>query len=274
MILKSNGSLLAAATLFGGVMAIAGAVHATSIGVQFTETGDGKTVPVPAATSAGYGSYAQANWNQISGPNSGSTYTGSITAPMNSAGAASTGITFSYAGVHEFNQGASSGAPANGNEDLLSGAAVVESSSSPATLSFSGLGSGTYSLLVYTDYQGNGTNAYGAKFSVNGGSGSYVLEQDAAAFYATPTFTSNPAATAAGVSKVSNYLLFTNLTPVSGTISISYEENSAVSGGTGHIGVNAIQLVTPAVPEPAPLALLAIGGLGLVLLRRKARAMA
>ena len=59
MILKSNGSVLAAAGLFGGVMAVAGAAHATSIGVQFYQSASGSNAALKPTQSAGYGAYAQ-----------------------------------------------------------------------------------------------------------------------------------------------------------------------------------------------------------------------
>ena len=289
MILKSNGSILAAAALFGGVMAAATAVHASPIGVQFKETGNGDTVelnnsvattgPVQNLT-AGYGSYAQNNWNEVAGSGS-SSYTSA-----NPIALAGTTITLSISNAHKFNRangvesvnngGAGSSASPTANEELLSGGLENDSGGTPTTIEFQNVAAGTYNLVLYTAFQGNGSYAGAVGFSVNGGPDTYIVEQDGAAFYPNDTFVTNPTTNVADLStaSVSNYLLFNNVSPLNGNITISYGKyasGTVANDGNGN-AVDAVQLSS--VPEPAPLALLALGGLGLLLLRRKIRASA
>ena len=142
MILKSNGLILAAAALFGGVMAVAGAVHATSIGVQFYNASTTNSVALTAGQIAGAGSYAQSNWNVASSANDvfytdaggSGAYKGSLSTLADgstgatSVGADGTSVTFNYSDAHKFFQGytiGASGDPSNTTTDanaiLMSG---------------------------------------------------------------------------------------------------------------------------------------------------------
>jgi hypothetical protein len=286
MILKSNGSVLAAAVLIGGTMAMAGAVHAAPIGVQFKETGNGDTVELNNAVStvgpvqnltAGYGSYAQDNWNEVAGSGSSSF---SSSSPIALAG---TAITLSISNAHKFNQangvtsvnngGAGSTASPTANEELLSGGLENDSGGTPTVIEFSNVPTGSYDLVLYTAFQGNGSYAGAASFTINGGAPVYAVEQDGAAFYPSDTFVSNPQSNPANLStsSVSNYLLFQNVTPVSGNITISYGKyaSGTVASDSNGNAVDAVQLSS--VPEPATLALFGAAGVGLMLLRRKNR---
>ena len=106
MILKSNGSLLAAAALFGGVMAVAGAAHATSIGVQFLDATNGFGDNPVTGSVAGAGGYTQSVWNEVKiADHNGSTisqttypWTATGLTVTDSAGNTSP-ITFSYSSV-------------------------------------------------------------------------------------------------------------------------------------------------------------------------------
>ncbi len=288
MILKSNGSLLAAAALFGGVMAVAGAAHATSIGVQFVNASNTNSVALTAAQVAGAGSYAQSNWNVASSANQTSytdaggsaAYEGSLstltdgTTAATSVGANGGSVTFNYSDIHKFFTGytiGASGDPSNTTTDanaiLMSGA--VENDTNSATkatvLEFGNVAPGSYNVVLYNVWQAS--NEFQA--SVNGGAPVDVWEQAGQTFGAespNETWVTNPNPSAS--TDVSNYLVFNNISPDSnGNISLAFLKNSSSLAGSE--GVNAIQLVS--TPEPAPLALLALGGLGLMLLQRKTR---
>lgn len=292
MILKSNGSLLAAAALFGGVMAVAGTVHATSIGVQFYDTADGSNAALTASQSAGYGSYAQSNFNTYNAANASvqgsapySTY-GSMSTLVSSSGAASVGanggsVTFSFAGGHKFNHtsGVFKSATATANATLTSDGIENDSHgiSAATTATFGNVASGEYSVLVYIPWNiptasGNPEVTY-VHLTVAGAStqAAYFNEQQASEFYANPVFMTNPnPTTPSGTADLSNYALFTGISPdANGNITISLDKPSGTSYQPS-IGMDAFQLVSAAaVPEPATLALFGAAGAGLLLLSKR-----
>lgn len=296
MILKSNGSLLAAAALFGGVMAIAGAVHATSIGVKFSETGDGLTYPSFTGTAGvttangGSGNYAQANWNNVAGEEGVKITSGSVATLTDSTGATALGaggnnITFGYSTAHYFNAtksvqngsvaGTTNPATPTLDQQLVSGA-IENDEGTAATATFGNVNPGSYTVVLYTVFQGSGAYSGGADFSINGGTAVTILEQSGNSTASTgfdaasPTaWMSNPGASSTA-SAVSNYLVFTGVTPdANGNIAVSWKKDSLGGVDSYGNGVDAVQLVS--VPDPAPLVLTALGGLGLMLLRRKTR---
>ena len=290
MILKSNGSLLAAAALFGGVMAVAGAAHATSIGVQFYDTADGSNAALTASQTAGYGSYAQANFNTYNASGAYESagtyvYSGSVPTLMDSTGAASVGanggsVTFSFANGHKFNHtsGGFKSATASANATLTSDGIENDSHgiSAATTATFGNVASGKYSVLVYIPWNiptlnGNPEVTY-VHLTVAGAStqAAYFNEQQASEFYSNPVFMTNPnPATPSGTANLSNYALFTGISPdANGNITISLDKPSGTSYGPS-IGMDAFQLVSAPVPEPATLALFGAAGAGLLLLSKR-----
>ena len=290
MILKSNGSILAAAALFGGVMAVAGAVHATSIGVQFYDTADGSNAALTPTQSAGYGAYAQANFNTYNASGayeSAGTYvfSGSISTLVDASGAASVGanggsVTFSFANGHKFNHtsGSFNSATATPNMTLMSDGIENDSHgiSAATTATFGNVAPGKYSLLVYIPWNiptlnGNPEVTY-AQLTVTGSStqSANFNEQQASEFDSNPVFVTNPnPATPSGTTDLSNYALFTGISPdANGNITISLDKPSGTSYGPS-IGMDAFQLVSAPVPEPATLALFGAAGVGILLLSKR-----
>ncbi len=290
MILKSNGSVLAAAALLGGVIATAGAVHATSIGVQFYDTADGSNAALTASQSAGYGGYAQANFNTYDGAGayeSAGTYifSGSVSTLVDSTGATSVGanggsVTFSFANGHKFEHtsGGFKTATATPDTTLMSDGLENDSHgiAAASTATFGNVASGKYSVLVYIPWNipllnGNPEVAY-IHLTVAGAStqSAYFNEQEASAFDSNPVFMTNPnPSSASGTADLSNYALFTGISPdANGNIVISIDKPSGTTYGPS-IGMDAFQLVSAPVPEPATLAIFGAASAGVMLLSRR-----
>lgn len=158
--------------------------------------------------------------------------------------------------------------PAN---NLLSGWLIDISSE---TVTLNGLtDNGTYQLYLYGEPGAYSTwgdgNSRGTMFSITTGSGApavgsnaYTL-QKALAGSAAGTFTEN-----------TNYVIFNATANAAGTLGITW---TVTPGGTvqavgenGESGsFNGLQLVSTPVPEPLTLGLLSIGGMGLLLLKRR-----
>ncbi len=287
MILKSTGRMIAAAACLGGAMAIAPIVNASSIGVKFAETGDGYTFPTFAGTAGvttangGSGNYAQGNWNNLAGEEGTKITSGSLTSLTDNTGATALGaggndITFAYTTAHYLNATKSvtstNNATSTPDQQLVSGA-IENDEGTPATAEFSNVAPGTYSVVIYTLFQGSGAYSGGANFSINGGTAVTLLEQSGTAFSipATTAWMSNPGATSTS-SGVSNYYVFSGISPdASGNVTLSWFKNSLGGVDGNGNGLAAIQLVSATTPEPASLALLAAPAIGLLLVRRKAR---
>jgi hypothetical protein len=279
MILKSNGSVLAAAALLGGVIATAGAVHATSIGVQFLDANNGfGNNPVNGST-AGAAGYTQSVWNGISVADHNGNTTSQTKYPWaatglalnDSSGSAST-ITLSYSSVgtqatntyYEYPQTP----PVTAQEKLLSGSIIAFGAG--GYVQFGNVPTGNYTLVAYLASQfgngPNGTSGEVAGFSVNGGSAVQAGEQDGEDFtLSSDTFTTSSSPTS---SSTVNYLVFQNVAPDgNGNITLNFKDMSGTAAA-----IDAVQLIEPAstsTPEPATLALFAAGGLALVALKRR-----
>ena len=282
MILKSNGLILAAAALFGGVMAVAGAVHATSIGVQFLDAGNGFGDNPVNGSVAGAGGYTQSVWNEVTVADHNGSSTSKTTYPWAATGLTVTDsagntspITFSYSSVgtqstntyYEYPQTP----PVTTQEKLLSGSII--SFGAGGYVQFGSVPTGSYTLVAYVASQfgngPNGTSGEVAGFSVNGSGAIQTGEQDGEDFTLSGDVfsTSSSPTSATNV----NYLVFPNITPDSnGNITLNFKDISGTAAA-----LDAVQLVGPpstSTPEPATLGLFMAGGIALLVAKRRGRA--
>ncbi len=278
MILKANGSLLAAA-LFGGVIAVAGAAHATSIGVQFLDSPNGEGNNPINGSVVGAAGYTQSVWNGITVADHNASSVSQATYPWTATGLAvkdtSGGIspiTFSFSSVgtqatttyYEYPQTP----PVTAQEKLLSGSII--SFGSGGTVEFGSVPTGSYTLVAYLASQfgngPNGTSGEVAGFSVNGGTAVQAGEQDGKDFTLGGDVFSTSSTPSS--STTVNYLVFQNVTPDSnGNITLNFKNISGTAAS-----LDAVQLIEPppaSTPEPATLGLFLAGGLALVVAKRR-----
>ncbi len=254
-------TLLSAASI-GGIAMASGTASADLIGVNFVVQGTNVANNSLSATStAGY--IPQENFNNVTSPATlGTAGTSNDFGPINNlvdSTGASTPVSIS--GV--FNNNYQTGThPVNGpNYALLYGEFKTGKSTSTATatssVTLSGLGSGSYNLVVYTVADFFKVTSITGTFSV-GSDSQTVMEQKGANFDGTFV---NATGTTPG-----NYIEFTNITPVNGDITL----NILATNGA-NVGVDGIQLQT--VPEPASVGIFGAGAVGLMLLSRRRRAL-
>ena len=251
---------LLSATSIGGIALASGTASADLIGVNFVVQGTGTTGNSLSATStAGY--IPQENFNNIVSPTTlgqAAPLDFGPTSLVDSTGAA-TNVSISGAFNNNYQTGTK---PASGpNYTLLYGEFKTGKSTSTATktssVTLSGLGSGSYNLVVYTVTDFFEVTSVPGTFSV-GSDSQTVLEQKGANFNGTFV---NATSTTPG-----NYIEFTDLTPVNGDITLN------ILAPTGsNVGVDGIQLQT--VPEPASVGIFGAGAAGLMLLSRRRRAL-
>jgi hypothetical protein len=232
--------------------------------------------------------FVQPNWN-VRDITFGSASQGAGVNPiavMDSTGSNPTGVSYSYTtgnasvpnsvGGAFSTQEASHSADSHGNfQSTLMGAFAVSSTgTTPSVFTFNHVPSGpSYDVIVYTEnynlsytniglVAGSGTNPITGTNSVN------VLEQagmvnaaDTAqtnGVFDGTTFLSAPVnASGAAPTSVSNYVVFTGVTPdINGNIGIDWAGTNFTSpaGFAAYQGIDAFQLVT--VPEPATASLL------------------
>ncbi len=271
--------------------ATAATATAASLGVKFAETGDGDTFPTFTGTAGvttangGSGNYAQSNWNNVVGEEGVKGVSGTGISLVDSTGAASA-VTFGYSAGHYFNasktdEGGAGPTPPTADEELVSGA-LENDEGTAATAEFSHVSPGSYTVVLYTVFQAassSGAYSGAATFTVNGADSTVVLDQGGNFGY--PNSFDAPGPTAwvtnpnpSSTSAPSNYVVFNNVSPdSSGNITIAwskYTGGAFSSDGTGN-GVDAVQLISAAVPEPASLMLMGLGALVLPMLARRKR---
>jgi hypothetical protein len=241
-------------------LAIASSANAAIISVNF----DGRSAGTLASGDVA-GVESANNWNNVSsGDNSGSNATTSSL--INDSGVVtSTSITYEQ-NFWSINNGTST-------DGKVSSGYTNTSSTADGVLSIAGLGSeftsGGYNVILYlggTDSQGQNT-AIEVGANIGGGTSQWIrhVRSTDATFsgYNSETFADE--ATAQSGSTNSNYVVFSGLTAASFDINVLKDSSS--TSGWARAGIKGVQIV--AVPEPSSTALLGLGGIALILRRRK-----
>lgn len=241
-------SVLALSGVLIGSLAFASAARAESISVQFV--GSGTAIPANS-TATGVFAVPGSDFNVVATP--AQTNNGSATVSSDTAD--TTNLTWSGANLYN------SGGAGNNNAALLSGY-LDNNNSTPATASLTlpagiaGTGSTPYNVIIYVagDTTGRGGTATVNGTTVtltelaNNGTGNFVLS---------------------GPSTPGNYYEFFGVTGTTLNISnLGVFGNTAGGDGTPRLPLDGFQVVS--TPEPASMALLGFGGLGLLARRRRA----
>jgi hypothetical protein len=206
--------------------------------VQFNTSGHQQT---GAAVTGQSGDY----WNLLT--------TDSGTSSLMDSQDASSGVSFTWAsqgleGSGDYSSGFSGGSYAN-----LMGGYIYTASPSHNNMSFANLpADASYTLYIYTQ----GDEASG---------GRQLGVVDESAFYGSgPVYVTTPTdATANTFIAGQNYVEITGTTDGSGNLPFSYGYETTEGD------INGMQLIITSVPEPSTLALAGLGGLSLLLFRRR-----
>ena len=275
----SSKRVVAAVAAMTSLMAAAGAGHAAvvSIGLNFNASNSGRTgAPynldsTPPGLTAGV--VAQNNWNDLSGNSQTSP-----SSPFQDSTGAATTATATWSGADTWGTYGSSQSSAD--LQLLNGYLDNHHQTlSAATVTVSNIPYATYEVIAYvnSDHLNTNSNASFGNIALSGASSgnatyyytaigpvSYTSAQLAAgAEYIQTTATSD----AGSGNPVADYAIFTGVTGNSFTLTNSAEGAAGSGDNTGLAGFQIVE--TTATPEPASMGLLAVGALGLLLLKRR-----
>jgi hypothetical protein len=216
---------------------LASSAFGQAIGLNFT---GGNNAGAPTALLPGDvagAAYQQANWNNANGAS------GTLSGLVNQAGVA----TSASATWHADGTWGSGTGTANGNFKLYNGY-VDATGTSPTTVTLSGLSSagvtGPYDVYVYFTGDAVGQNRSG-NYTI-GGTTEFALDNTG--------FTGTYVQATPGDGNNGNYIVFAGLTGDSFTLTANPVNFRSP--------VNAVQVFSESVPEPASLALACVGVLG------------
>jgi hypothetical protein len=230
-------ALLTASLLFVSASTYA----ASSIGVQFGGAGSSlMNIYLGPAETAGANAVAQVNWNVIHevGGEADFNIINDISGELKDAAGNLTAVKLQYSGNDAWRLSNTAGLASN--VKLLSGEVKGDPTNPDGgggvlTLTWTGLGAGTYEVYLYGAVDGGG-----AEVSVTVGGTTY--------YWTEPGSNAGPLTEAAqstdiGNPGTGNYMHFTGLSPDgSGTISIVC---NYVSGSAGEVGITGLQLISP-----------------------------
>ncbi|NNM86898.1 MAG: PEP-CTERM sorting domain-containing protein [Phycisphaerae bacterium] len=242
-----------AAAAMAGFAAMSGSAFANEIGIQFVGN---VSTPQPLQASDSAGVVAQTNWNALTG----SSWTSQA---LNDNTGSSSGATLTGSANGDYFGGSVTDTP--GDVKLTSGELFNGWPGSPA-LSFSNIPYAAYDVYTYAAIDNNsrietievtptGGSASYQSFGTSNGGPAWVLSNNPVAGW-------NGVGTQPTRPPSATYAEFTGLSASSFTLNW---------GAPGNGGLNGVQIVEVAVPEPATLGLMALAGVGILLIGRKRR---
>jgi hypothetical protein len=275
--MRNQKRLLATVAGLGLVVALSSVQPAGAAVISCNFTDSAVTGVLTLAPGATAGAVAASNWQGVDvSPASGSSLSGvilsdgtggtaTLTSPHN--GTAKNGLNNGYIASNNGSWSATTGTP----EQALFNNWIQAPRSNTYTveLSLTNISYSNYSIYVYDIAQNSYNDSDSAEIFSNGVAGATYFMKDSAAWAPgsnlPTTYTQATGTTLATSTAGANYFLFTGLTGSTQAIDVSAglgtsNDNGAISG---------IQIVQTA-PEPASLALLALGGLLILPRRRRA----
>ena len=237
-------------SLLAAFAAMTCAASAATISINFTEAADRVNQNLPSGTAAGIGGLT--NWNNVDA-NPDGTF-GSLVDNSGSGTAASVTWSAQGGGVWGDNT-ATTDANAGVGDAMLRRGYIDDNGGdafSSVTFSVSGIAYATYDVVVYYS-SGDGTNPQLQATNING----TEMSPDPAAG-ANNQYGTNPNWDA------TNTVTFSSLSGASFS-GFTVDRNTV---GTGRASIAGLQIVE-IIPEPSSAALLGLGGLALILRRRK-----
>ena len=271
----------AGAVALGLGFAVAGA-RANSIGINYTGAGSFGQTQAQAtggyslAPTASAGVVAQDNWNNTTiSYTDGNGYgnSGSLSTIVDSNGAAVTGMSVTtavntsdsaYTGdpLKLYPSAGTAGWGFSGNNLTMLEGGVYPS----PKVTITGIPYSSYDVYVYMEAAGGNGGSGAVMINANSGSGSVDSTNEYFYDYGWPNgaFIQATATSSAANTAVSNYVLFTGNT--ASDITLTAE---ASGWNTGLAAFQIVNTGTSTIPEPATLGLMAVLGVGILLLKRR-----
>lgn len=230
--------------------------HAQTLGINFEANINSPGVPVDSATPAGV--VPQLNFNNA---NPTGLAAGTNSSLIYADGSAATGVTLTWKANDTYSSGITP--PSNNDAALMTDFLDGGPNNVSADVSVTGLPSGTYALFLYIagdqsgairggTYTINGNDFYLLNSGTDSGSPSGTFELAVAGDSATP-----------GSGTAGNYF---KTTFAGSSLTIS-ESNFYASDPYPRAPIDGLQIV--AVPEPSTLAMMALGGMGMLAMIRR-----